>query len=359
MPSSHESLLCQYRYDALDRLIGHEPTGSPQSQRFYCKSRLATEIQGTLQQSIVQYGDWLLAQQQRQGDVLDATLLSTDQQRSLLHTVKANHLTHSFAYSPYGHHRAESGLLSLLGFNGERPDPVTGNHLLGNGYRAFSPVLMRFNSPDSLSPFEKGGLNSYGYCQGDPVNKSDPTGHLPQIILKALAALGSKHAARSISRSAFEKSMQLYRKNITLNKSLQMPVMEQDYLSAKNITPRNPLTNLQDILAKSIPEKLLHNTPSHFPKKISNIAIARSKEVDHLELAPLFNYLHNKGDRASYTLKFELTEIYAANPGVKPEKIDAYANKILAIRNPNEKEYKSKMRKLDKDHFRYYDRGWW
>ncbi|WP_350617515.1 RHS repeat-associated core domain-containing protein, partial [Pseudomonas sp. HY7a-MNA-CIBAN-0227] len=70
------------------------------------------------------------------------------------------------AYSVYGHRPAESGVASVLGFNGERADPVTGHYLLGNGYRAFNPVLMRFNSPDSWSPFGKGGINAYGYCGG-------------------------------------------------------------------------------------------------------------------------------------------------------------------------------------------------
>jgi hypothetical protein len=36
---------------------------------------------------------------------------------------------------------------------------------------------MRFNSPDSWSPFDRGGLNSYAYCAGNPVNWKDPTGH--------------------------------------------------------------------------------------------------------------------------------------------------------------------------------------
>ncbi|MCZ0999690.1 flagellin [Streptomyces mirabilis] len=70
-----------------------------------------------------------------------------------------------------------AGLLSLLGFNGELSDPVTEHYLLGNGYRAFNPVLMRFHSPDSLSPFDGGGLNPYAYCLGDPINRVDPTGH--------------------------------------------------------------------------------------------------------------------------------------------------------------------------------------
>ncbi|WP_434706426.1 RHS repeat-associated core domain-containing protein [Pseudomonas sp. Z1-12] len=48
---------------------------------------------------------------------------------------------------------------------------MTGHYLLGNGYRAFNPGLMRFNSPDSLSPFGEGGLNAYAYSVGDPVNR--------------------------------------------------------------------------------------------------------------------------------------------------------------------------------------------
>ncbi|WP_338010043.1 RHS repeat-associated core domain-containing protein [Pseudomonas sp. GM78] len=106
----------------------------------------------------------------------DTTLVATDLQRTVLNTLKKNTERHPIVYSPYGHRRAESGLTSLLGFNGERPDPVTGHYLLGNGYRAFNPVLMRFNTPDNLSPFDKGGLNAYAYCNADPINNIDPMG---------------------------------------------------------------------------------------------------------------------------------------------------------------------------------------
>src|SRR5689334_14464171 len=103
MPSSHESLLCQYRYDVLDRLIGHTPANEAQHQRFYCKSRLATEIQGAFR-TIVQHGNLLLAQQQKSGKTLDTTLLATDQQRSVLRVVsEAEQQQNSIAYSPYGH----------------------------------------------------------------------------------------------------------------------------------------------------------------------------------------------------------------------------------------------------------------
>ena len=192
MSSPQKVLNCRYRYDPLDRLASHNLSDTPERHRFYCKSRLASEVQGAIEHSIVQQGDLLLAQHLRQNGVLDSTLLATDLQRSVLHTCKSDRQSQPIVYSPYGHHPAESGLSSLLGFNGERPDPVTGHYLLGNGYRAFNPALMRFNSSDSLSPFGKGGLNSYSYCLGDPVNLSDPNGHIPiaAIVAKTINKIG-------------------------------------------------------------------------------------------------------------------------------------------------------------------------
>jgi RHS repeat-associated protein len=66
----------------------------------------------------------------------------------------------------------------VLGFNGGRLDPVSGTTHLGNGYRAYSPALMRFNCPDTMSPFGMGGINPYAYCTGDPINRADPSGHM-------------------------------------------------------------------------------------------------------------------------------------------------------------------------------------
>ncbi|AUH51245.1 hypothetical protein CXB49_10695 [Chromobacterium sp. ATCC 53434] len=66
----------------------------------------------------------------------------------------------------------------VLGFNGERLDPVSGAFHLGNGYRTYNPALMRFHCPDNLSPFGAGGINLYAYCAGDSINRADPSGHL-------------------------------------------------------------------------------------------------------------------------------------------------------------------------------------
>ena len=68
MHSDRAFVLCHYRYDPLDRIVGTSPSGQSPLQRFYCKARLATEIQGLLRHTIVQHDDQLLAQQQRNGE---------------------------------------------------------------------------------------------------------------------------------------------------------------------------------------------------------------------------------------------------------------------------------------------------
>lgn len=73
-----------------------------------------------------------------------------------------------------------------LGFNGELHEAATTWQLLGNGYRAYNPVLMRFHSTDSESPWDSGGMNSYAYCLDEPINRTDPSGHSPwQLVLRA------------------------------------------------------------------------------------------------------------------------------------------------------------------------------
>ncbi len=192
MGFSAQTALCRYRYDALDRLTASAPKTHTQVQRFYQKNRLAIEIQGDVQRRLVQHEAVLLAQKQRAQGEASTNMLATDQHRSVLQRLLGTGLE-SLAYTPYGHHPVESDQTFVPGFNGEPCDPVTGHYLLGNGYRAFNPVLMRFNSPDSLSPFDEGGLNAYAYCQGDPVNFDDPTGH----INVALYRKAQTNAARS------------------------------------------------------------------------------------------------------------------------------------------------------------------
>ena len=88
----------------------------------------------------------------------------------------SNHPNLDLAYTAYGF----SGISqhsSIVGFAGQWRDAVSGLYPLGNGRRMYSPSICRFTSPDGLSPFGRGGVNTYAYCSGDPVNYVDPSGH--------------------------------------------------------------------------------------------------------------------------------------------------------------------------------------
>lgn len=90
-----------------------------------------------------------------------------------------------------------AGARARLGYNGQLHEPRSCSQILGNGYREYNPVLRRFHSPDSLSPFGEGGINAYAYCEGDPVNHADPSGHflVPLAAFMGIGAVGVGAAA--------------------------------------------------------------------------------------------------------------------------------------------------------------------
>jgi RHS repeat-associated protein len=107
---------------------------------------------------------------------MTVSLIGTDVHRSTLCLLN-NGATTLLSFSPFGNNPRESDAQGdIPGFNGERRDPMTLATHLGNGYRAFSPVLNRFTCPDDSSPFGEGGINAYAYCYSDPINQTDPSG---------------------------------------------------------------------------------------------------------------------------------------------------------------------------------------
>lgn len=155
-----------YRYDPLDTLSGQDD-----DQRFYCGGQLTTRVSDAGQVSYLRGAEQLLAEHGSD----EPQLLATDSNNSVLGQLDSDGVD-GHRYTAYGHSVPKPE--GSVGYNGEFTEPATRWQLLGNGYRAYNPVLMRFHSPDNLSPFGEGGVNAYMYCGGDPVNQVDPSGHL-------------------------------------------------------------------------------------------------------------------------------------------------------------------------------------
>lgn len=130
------------------------------------------------------------------------------------HIFKKNSMTHATTYSPYGYCPPAPMQMAANGFNGERYDPVTYSYALGAGYRLFNPALMRFTSPDAVSPFGSGGLNPYCYCLCDPINLSDPDGRTPTQSWN-IVRLRTKYPNINKNLSRSEINMQELNENIT------------------------------------------------------------------------------------------------------------------------------------------------
>lgn len=98
-------------------------------------------------------------------------------------------------YSAYGELSGVSGG-SRTAYAGQVVEASVGWYLLGN--RPYSTLLRRFLAPDPLSPFGEGGLNRHAYCNGDPINHIDPSGHAKRPWkIKRLEGVSASTPARA------------------------------------------------------------------------------------------------------------------------------------------------------------------
>lgn len=186
---------CGYAYDAHNRIYKQTVAGKENPIYLYYKAdKLINIIRGTPRQPdsnvrMLCMEAGCASQYVEQHGAGAVWLTGSDFLGSAL-TASAGSATDEFSYSPYGEERPVTSTTSL-GYTGQYRDPVLPGYQLGHGYRAYLPALMRFTTPDSESPFGRGGINSYAYCAGDPINSSDPTGHGPGLLPLPLRIFGS------------------------------------------------------------------------------------------------------------------------------------------------------------------------
>ncbi|WP_338010010.1 RHS repeat-associated core domain-containing protein, partial [Pseudomonas sp. GM60] len=105
-------------------------------------------------------------------------------------------------------------------------------------------VLMRFNGPDWFSPFGRGGLNSYAYCLGDPINLSDPNGTSPPFF--------KRMSGRPIYKSGPERPPNTPAKIIYTDVTTFTPLQETQPYSFTEATFRTKANGEHSHLVKSV-----------------------------------------------------------------------------------------------------------
>lgn len=131
--------------------------------------------------------------------------IQVDQSNTPLSSIPPS--ANSVAVGPFGYVPNKMPRSHRCLFNGNLREAGIDGYLLGNGYRLFDALLMRFLTPDRWSPFGRGGINAYAYCNGDPVNGSDPSGRFwvpkPGTLFRWKVPLKIKG---SVEANAFEQA---------------------------------------------------------------------------------------------------------------------------------------------------------
>ncbi|MFJ4056123.1 RHS repeat-associated core domain-containing protein [Pseudomonas sp. NPDC089743] len=247
------------------------------------------------------------------GEVSGSTLLLSGPMRTVMGGATA--VRHEMlSYSPYGLSFPQSPILP--GFNGQPREDLTGWYLLGNGARGYSPALMRFLSQDVLSPFGQGGLNCYAYVSGDPVNFSDPTGHMPKRLLtqpinrpkKLIMPPNSQQApgSRTPAKPAMNRSI-----SSTSNSSLSSPLS----------TPSTPGTSDRHSSKNAVFINAI--SKEHEGWKLDKVGVRKNltvlTEVEQGKFDTFQNAIHNEGLppwEAALRLGDARYKIYDKNVGI-------------------------------------------
>ncbi|WP_459207193.1 RHS repeat-associated core domain-containing protein [Pseudomonas sp. MLB6B] len=256
-------------------------TQSKKTYLFYEGGLLKTGLSGLSYRGIFRHQTQLLAEL----SITDKAqiLLPLVDQKNSVEGAHIDSTTRAFAYTPFGHN-PETPKDTLLAFNGEPCERFSQLYLLGQGYRAFNTRVMRFHSPDSLSPFAPYCMNSYAYCLGDPINFSDPSGHMPKAI-KSRASKYGKNSTNLTHPSGPKSPTSPASPSSPLNLTMPKPPSSPQNLTTPKppsgpldlTVPRRPATtidetNLREVLYKLADKEFVHPRD---PNKFATLKGAR------------------------------------------------------------------------------------
>lgn len=212
------SLQCSYQYDAQFRQVVAARGNETPVVMAYAGDRLDTLLEGSRK---LRYFNAAGHVQARTGGVEGPQLHLNDGAGSVRGVVAPGQATVQRHYAPYGEGNVVArdanvrsmADLQLPAFTGERLDAAVGLYHLEK--RTYDPRLMVFLSADPLAPFDEGGINSYAYCAGNPINLIDPTGLFPKWLSWVLTGVALALSLVAFNFAATGLALALASKTIT------------------------------------------------------------------------------------------------------------------------------------------------
>jgi RHS repeat-associated protein len=163
-----------FSYDAMDRRITKAVplTANTATQLTYDGANPVVEKQGATVTGTNLTGFDMDSYLTRKDGATETYPLTDHLGSTIAQTDSAGAIVTSYTYEPYG-------ATTQAGTTSTNPHQYTGRENDGTGlyfYRAryYDPQLMRFISEDPIGL--AGGVNSYGYVEGDPIGQNDPLG---------------------------------------------------------------------------------------------------------------------------------------------------------------------------------------
>nr|WSW68819.1 polymorphic toxin type 24 domain-containing protein [Streptomyces sp. NBC_00995] len=120
-------------------------------------------------------------------------------------TADGEALTGSTTYSPFGKVEQSTGMVGHLGYQSGWTDPETAK--VNMAARWYSPETGQFNSRDTvgMNPLPTSvSANRYAYADQNPMTATDPTGHWPSFVDKAIKKVKKK--VKKVVKSAYKKT---------------------------------------------------------------------------------------------------------------------------------------------------------
>ncbi|THA22997.1 Teneurin-1 [Streptomyces sp. A1277] len=120
-------------------------------------------------------------------------------------TADGEALSGSTTYSPFGKVEQSTGMVGHLGYQSGWTDPETAK--VNMAARWYSPETGQFNSRDTvgMNPLPTSvSANRYAYADQNPMTATDPTGHWPSFVDKAIKKVKKK--VKKVVKSAYKKT---------------------------------------------------------------------------------------------------------------------------------------------------------